>query len=62
MQNSHCNNNDKKIRNIKEHKKNMQSPRFEPRIYRIKDHRGIHYAMEADEIIDKVINIIILNL
>ena len=38
MLNSHCNNNDKK-----KHKKT----------YGFKDHHGIHYAMEADKLIDK---------
>ena len=48
MLNSHCNNNDrKKKKNIK---KIMQSSRFESRIYGFVDHRGIHYAMEANGI------------
>ena len=28
----------------------MRSPKFEPRTYGLIDHRGIHYAMEANEI------------
>ena len=28
----------------------MRSARFKPMIYEFKDHRGIHYAMEANEI------------
>ena len=44
---SHCNNNYKKKKN---NKKNMRSPRIEPRIYGVKDHCGIHSAMKADGI------------
>ena len=46
MLNSHFNNTEKK--NIKNIEKIMRSPIFEPRIYGFKDHRGIHYAMEAN--------------
>ena len=45
MLNLHCNKNGKK-KNIKK----MRLPRFEPREYRFKIHRGVHYAMEADGI------------
>ena len=54
MLNSHCYNNDrKKIIKSNKIKKIMRSPRFETRIYGFKDHRGIHYAMETNEIIDE---------
>ena len=45
MLNVHCNKNGKK--------KNMGLPRFEPREYGFKINRRVHYAMEADELIDK---------
>ena len=41
MLNLHRNNNDKNI---------MRLPRFEPRIYGFKVHRGILYAVEANGI------------
>ena len=42
-------------KNIKKNnKKIMRSPRFEHRIYGFKDHRGIHYAMEAVKSIDEI--------
>ena len=50
MLNLHCTNNDKKK---KKKIKVMRSPRFEPRIYASKDNRGNHYAMEANELLDK---------
>ena len=53
MSNSHCDYNDKK-KHKKNNKKIMRSPRFEHRIYGFKDHRGIHYAMEAVKLIDEI--------
>ena len=45
------NNKKKKKKKKKKHiKEIMRSPRFEPRIYRLKDHNGIHYTTEANEI------------
>ena len=46
MLNLHCNKNGKK-----KSKTIMRFPRFEPRKYGFKLHRGVHYAMEADGII-----------
>ena len=54
MLNLHCKNNDKK--NIKKknkknkRKKVMRLPRFEPGMYGLKVHQGIHYAMEANAV------------
>ena len=51
MLNLHCNKNGKKKKKKKKKKyikKIMRLPRFEPRKYGFKIHRGVHYAMEAD--------------